>query len=76
MNKLILDEELKHARLLVFANKIDLPDVMSVQEVTEKLGLHKIKDREWHIYGSNALTRDGLSEGLDWLANQITASSK
>ena len=33
-----------------------------------QLGLHTIKDREWHIQGTCALTGDGLYEGLEWLA--------
>ena len=72
---MIADEELKNARLLVFANKIDVPGAMNIHEVTEKLDLNTITDREWHIQASNALTREGLSEGLDWLANQISGSN-
>jgi ADP-ribosylation factor protein 1 len=41
---------------------------MGVSEITEKLELHKLRNREWYIQGCCALTGDGLYEGLDWLA--------
>lgn len=42
------EEELRDAVLLVFANKQDA-GVMNVPEVTEKLGLHTMRNREWYI---------------------------
>lgn len=35
------------------------------------LGLDRILDKPWHICNSNALTGDGLVEGMEWLTNQI-----
>jgi len=64
------EEELRDAVLLVFANKQDL-GVMSVAEVTEKLGLHTIRGREWYIQGTCAMTGDGLYEGLEWLSKTV-----
>ena len=66
LNHLLTQEELRDAVLLVYANKQDL-GVMSVAEVTEKLGLHKIHGREWYIQGTSAMTGDGLYDGMDWL---------
>ena len=45
--RLLVEEELKSAIFLVMANKQDLPNAMSVEEVTAKLALNSIKDREW-----------------------------
>lgn len=61
------EEELRDAVLLVFANKQDM-GVMSVTEISERLGLHTIRGREWFIQGTCALTGDGLYDGLDWLS--------
>jgi ADP-ribosylation factor 1/2 len=47
------DDEIRNAVLLVFANKLDLPNVMSAAEVTGKLGLDSIRDRKWHIQVSS-----------------------
>ena len=57
-----------HAVLLVYANKSDLPKAMSVNEVTEKLGLNQLRNRKWHIQQTCATTGDGLYEGLEWLS--------
>lgn len=39
------EDELKDAVLLVFANKQDLPNALSVSELTDKLGLHALRSR-------------------------------
>ena len=41
------EDELKESILLVLANKQDLPNAMSTQEVMEKLQLNSIRDRDW-----------------------------
>jgi len=68
LNRMLAEDELRDAVLLVFANKQDLPNAMKVQEVTEKLGLNKLRNRQWYIQGCAATTGDGLYEGLDWLS--------
>lgn len=45
---------MREALLLVFANKQDLPGAMSPAEVTEKLGLHRMRDRSWFVHPSCA----------------------
>jgi len=72
LHRLLAEEELKDAALLVFANKQDLPKAMKVQEVTERLGLQKLRNRQWYIQGSCANNGDGLYEGLDWIANILS----
>lgn len=42
-----VQDELSDAVLLVFANKQDLPNAMNVAEVTDKLGLHSMRQRKW-----------------------------
>jgi len=68
LQRMLAEDELKDAVLLVFANKQDLPNAMKVQEVTEHLGLNKLRNRQWYIQGTAAPTGDGLYEGLDWLS--------
>jgi len=70
LQRMLGEEELRDAVVLVFANKQDL-GVMSVAEVTEKLGLHTIRGREWYIQGTCAMTGDGLYEGLEWLSKTV-----
>ncbi|KAF7496198.1 ADP-ribosylation factor 2 [Sarcoptes scabiei] len=49
----------------------DLPNAMSAAEITDKLGLHSLRNRNWYIQATCATTGDGLYEGLDWLSNQL-----
>ncbi len=68
----ILDADvMRGAALLVYANKQDLPGAMTTTEVAEKLGLHSVRDREWYIQATCAVTGDGLHTGLDWLADAV-----
>ncbi|KAJ1650130.1 Arf GTPase arl1, partial [Dispira simplex] len=59
------EEELRDAILLVFANKQDQPNAMSPAEVSESLGLSRLRDRQWAIYKTSAVKGEGLNEGLD-----------
>jgi small GTP-binding protein len=71
LHKMLQEHELRDAVLLVFANKQDLPNAMNAAELTEKLGLHHLRNRCWHIQATCATQGDGLYEGLDWLANEL-----
>jgi len=73
LNKMLREEELKDVVVLVLANKQDLPNAMSVSEVTDKLGLHSLGSRKWYIQSTCATTGDGLYEGLDWLSSALDA---
>ena len=71
LQRMLGEEELRDAVVLVFANKQDMA-VMSVPEITERLGLHSMKGRDWFIQGTCALTGDGLYDGLEWLGKTLT----
>jgi signal recognition particle receptor subunit beta len=64
-------DELRDAVLLVFANKQDLPNAMNAAEITDKLGLHSLRQRHWYIQSTCATSGEGLYEGLDWLSSNI-----
>ncbi|KAJ3179387.1 hypothetical protein HDU87_002997 [Geranomyces variabilis] len=71
--------EIKHrtpaAPVLVFANKADLSGAMTAAECTAALGLDAIRDRNWNIVPSCAITGQGVAKGLDWLASELSAMS-
>lgn len=69
--RLLQEDELENAHLLVFANKQDVEDAMSTTEIREQLGLNDLKKRSWFVQATCATKAEGLTEGLDWLANQI-----
>jgi len=76
LNKMLNEDEMRDAVVLVFANKQDLPNAMTAAEVTEKLGLHNLRHRQWFIQSACATTGDGLYEGLDWLSRTLSSAKK
>lgn len=69
LHRIVNDREMRDALLLVFANKQDLPQAMSPAEITDKLGLHRLRDRNWYVQPSCATTGEGLFEGAHALAS-------
>lgn len=63
---MLSEDELKDAKLLVFANKQDLPNALGEAELGEKLGLTSLKDRSWTVKKCCATKGEGIEEGLDW----------
>ncbi|KAI9364442.1 ADP-ribosylation factor family-domain-containing protein [Zopfochytrium polystomum] len=75
LQRMLNEDELRDALLLVFANKQDLPNAMSAPEITDKLGLHSLRQRQWYIQATCATTGDGLYEGLEWLSSNLKRKS-
>jgi ADP-ribosylation factor protein 1 len=71
LQKLMLEDSLRNAVVLIFANKQDLPHSMRASEITEKLGLSSYKGREWYVQSCRATTGDGIYDGLDWLKTAL-----
>ena len=57
--------------LLIFANKTDKASALPLVEVMSLLGLQSIANRAWHVQPSNALTGEGVDEGIEWLAERV-----
>merc|ERR1712136_617997 len=71
LHKMLNEDELRDAIVLVFANKQDLPNALSVTELTEKLGLNQLR-RKWYVQAACATQGTGLYEGLDWLSAELS----
>lgn len=72
LSKMLQEDELRDACLLIFSNKQDLPNAMSTAEISEKLGLNSLRSRTWYIQATCAVQGQGLYEGLDWLSNELS----
>uniref|UniRef100_A0A9J8C803 ADP-ribosylation factor n=2 Tax=Cyprinus carpio TaxID=7962 RepID=A0A9J8C803_CYPCA len=72
LSKMLQEDELREAVVLVFANKQDLPNAMAVSELTDKLGLQSLRSRTWYVQATCATQGTGLYEGLDWLSNELS----
>lgn len=75
LSRMLNEDELRDAVLLVFANKQDLPQAMTPADITEKLGLHTLRNRVWFIQATCATGGAGLYEGLDWLSATLSQRS-
>lgn len=44
---------------------------MNAADITDKLGLHSLRQRQWYIQAACATSGDGLYEGLEWLSTNL-----
>jgi len=49
LHMIISDESMNGVPILVYANKQDLPNAMSIPQVSEQLGLTQMRDRKWYV---------------------------
>eukprot|EP01006_Ploeotia_vitrea_P059724 TRINITY_DN74689_c0_g1_i1.p1 TRINITY_DN74689_c0_g1~~TRINITY_DN74689_c0_g1_i1.p1 ORF type:complete len:187 (-),score=17.00 TRINITY_DN74689_c0_g1_i1:146-706(-) len=75
LHKILQEDCLSKASVLVLANKQDLPNAASCAEVSDRLSLNETRKSscagEWRVQGTCAATGEGLVEGLDWLATTV-----
>lgn len=71
LKKMLGEDELRNATVLVFANKQDLPNALPVAELTQELGLPNMTNRKWFVQACCATNGSGLYEGLDWLTENL-----
>ena len=71
LQRVLEDDTLRDAVLLVFANKNNLPGAMTALKVKQKLELNKHMNREWYVQSTCADYEEGIVDGFDWLAKTI-----
>ncbi|KAJ0395323.1 hypothetical protein ATCC90586_003801 [Pythium insidiosum] len=67
LHNMFQQDELRQAKLLVFANKQDQPDCMSAHEIASKLNLPAVTKNPHFVQPAIAVSGDGVYEGLEWL---------
>jgi len=70
MNSVLQNEELREAKVLVFANKQDLPGALRGKDLANRLELNKLS-QQWYIQECSATKGEGLHEGLDAMVSMI-----
>ena len=58
------------------ANKQDLLNALSQDEITLELGLNELRDRTWQILPCSAKTGEGLQEAMEWIVEQINTGKE
>ncbi|CAK4080363.1 unnamed protein product [Aphanomyces euteiches] len=71
LHRIFQADELRDSKLLVYANKQDLRDVMSPAELVEKMNLRTVTSNPWFVQPCSAVSNSGLYEGLEWLAKTL-----
>ncbi|KAK8815210.1 hypothetical protein WA158_003422 [Blastocystis sp. Blastoise] len=71
LTAILNEEELKGVTLLIFANKQDVEGALTAPQLTEALNLSTIRDRKWTIVAGSAKNGTGVTQGFDWLANEL-----
>lgn len=70
LQKIINDDELKDAALLLLANKIDL-DGLSPEEVANRMEFERAKNPRKKCLGTVGTTGKNIDKALEWLATNI-----
>ncbi|KAH3765933.1 ADPribosylation factor subfamily protein [Pelomyxa schiedti] len=71
-HKALAEDELTGAVVIVFANKQDLPNAMTVEEISAGMKMSTIRNRTWNVRGCSVITGEGLREGFLWLGEHIS----
>jgi GTPase SAR1 family protein len=68
--------DIKNIPILILANKVDLPNALTCDELIDALHLNDIlRNRIWYLQSCIALDRDGLGLGLQWLVDNMASES-
>ncbi len=66
-HQLLNEPKLRDARVLIFANKSDIPGCLTEAEIAEGLRLDIVKEHTWRIQTCSAIRNSGIREGFDWI---------
>uniref|UniRef100_A0A4W6G0S2 ADP-ribosylation factor-like protein 11 n=1 Tax=Lates calcarifer TaxID=8187 RepID=A0A4W6G0S2_LATCA len=64
LKKVLSDEKLRGVPVMVLANKKDLPNSMTIREISTQLDLPSYTDRAWEIQACSALKGLGLQQAF------------
>ncbi|KAI0566512.1 ADP-ribosylation factor [Gracilaria domingensis] len=82
LEKLLMEERLAGASLLVLANKQDLSGALSTEQIIEHLALNDMigKKRHWQVFACSALSGEDdtnvenrLTRSIEWLVQEVSS---
>jgi ADP-ribosylation factor related protein 1 len=78
LHQLLSHTDLCGIPLLVLANKQDAPNALSPQEIEAHFGLQQLLEstQPRKVFGSAALTGDGIQESVNWLVEALSESPR
>lgn len=67
LHRMLNEDDLRNAAFVLFANKQDLPNVMDITEVRDKLGISGfLPNRTWSYEATSASSGQGLRDGVNF----------
>ncbi|EOY23154.1 GTP-binding protein 1 isoform 1 [Theobroma cacao] len=76
LEKVLRHEDLKGAPLLILANKQDLSEAVSAEELARYLDLKKLDERVYMFEAVSAFDGMGIKEGVEWLVEVMERSKR
>ncbi|CAM8966821.1 unnamed protein product [Rhodiola kirilowii] len=76
LEKVLRHEDLRGAPLLLLANKQDLPNAVSAEELSLYLDLKKLDERVCMFEAVTAYDGNGIKESMDWLVEVMERSKR
>lgn len=70
LHNILKHDEMSDIKILIFANKSDIVDSLSVSDIVDSLDLRYVK-QEWKCIATSGLKNIGIYEGLEWLTEKI-----
>jgi ADP-ribosylation factor protein 1 len=69
--KILSEDELKESTVLILANKQDLNNALSIEELKEKLKFDEIKQIKKNIFGTVATKNIGINDAFNWITENL-----
>ncbi|KAG5582089.1 hypothetical protein H5410_052716 [Solanum commersonii] len=76
LEKVLRHEDLQGAPLLILANKQDLADAVSAEEVARYLDLKKLDERAYTFLAVSSYDGLGIKESVNWLVDVMERSKR
>lgn len=76
LHGMLKEKEMANAKVLVMANKQDMPKALSPSKLADTIDLHSLHSHEWYIQGCCATNGDGIHAGLDWMVDSLNRRKK
>ncbi|XP_014518312.1 ADP-ribosylation factor-related protein 1 [Vigna radiata var. radiata] len=76
LEKVLRHEDLQGAPLLILANKQDLPEAVSAEELARYLDLKKLDERVYMFEAVSAYDGIGIRESAEWLVEVMERSKR
>lgn len=76
LEKVLRHEDLQGAPLLILANKQDLAESVTAEEVARYLDLKKLDERVYNFQAVSAFDGTGIKESVDWLVDVMEKTKR